>query len=1073
MENRRKFLGRGINAAVFFVLFFVTSFAFLLTARIESPRGQVAGVDYVPGEVILSLAEVYMPGATDVSSTPPGLGIAELDSIFQVYGGTELRKLHPTYDRFTSPEGRLAERTFTLHYHGEIDALDLVSSLSQLPYFDYVGVNHILHIQTTGTRRFIPGSTTEFNQQWNLDGDEYHPLQDERVDIDMPEAWEVQHGDTSLIIGIIDTGTMLDTTSNTNSWVTHNDFNLHWINAEDSLSPAILNGADLDSIDNNGDGRADNIIGTRFLHGCHECSGPDQAYKERFWHAMPHNWFTQGSATWDLLGWSLHGTWVGSIAAAQLESHTIKDIVGVAHDCQVYNVRFSDDEAELHQAIVHTAGIARVINMSFKAEDAPMFKLATEIASNDLDCLLIAAAGNKLNPQEPQVTIVYPAKYDSVMAIGAITRTNTPDLPVLTYYSRWDTLFPLIDLVAPVNIGLFADQHSACDPQPYPCDITEETGVTQPGTSFAAPQVTGVAALLRLRFPALNQYQVKQRLKRSGEYYWDSDPDGKKKYGYGKVNAYRALTEWGSIEGSVTWSSKATAAPGEIYTKDDIFYVSGDLTIEVGAMLTINKGVTVKIAPDHEKAGSDPVRVQIIVNGTLKALGTAANPIVFESFTDFAPAKDDWVGIRFESTSSGNVLDRVIVRNAQVGIENYAPVTLTNCTIDSCEIGVETHANADIRNSTITNCEDNGVRVVAGNAYLFGDTISNAGFANVYAPAGIVSIRDCYIAGGAYGIWANSTSNTDSVIVNRTTVENNTAVGLYLKWDTAAEIDSSQVRLNDRGIVAWFNSEPVITNSMIDTNTTDGILCYVSSIDIRGNHIESNPVGVFCLFNSDSEIRSKNVIRFNNEGIVADNSDVVVESTTVTFNDSVGVTAKNGANPDLGQTSGGLSKGRNVIHNNTDFEVRNETDTVTVKAEKNYWGDPNGPDPTKIFGDVDYTPWLHKKPDINPSPFGVSRFVRTQFPATYELSYGYPNPFNPVTRIRYEIPEPGGRVRILIYNVRGQVVRRLLDEPKAPGVYRMSWDGRSDRGDAMASGVYFLRMSAGTFVKTRKIVLLK
>jgi hypothetical protein len=93
-------------------------------------------------------------------------------------------------------------------------------------------------------------------------------------------------------------------------------------------------------------------------------------------------------------------------------------------------------------------------------------------------------------------------------------------------------------------------------------------------------------------------------------------------------------------------------------------------------------------------------------------------------------------------------------------------------------------------------------------------------------------------------------------------------------------------------------------------------------------------------------------------------------------------------------------------------------------------------------------------------------------PKTYDLAQNYPNPFNPTTTIRYQLPERT-HVRLAIYNVMGQRVRVLVDEPKPIGRYKVMWDGRNDAGEVVASGVYFYRMQAGTFTTTRKLVFLK
>jgi hypothetical protein len=93
-------------------------------------------------------------------------------------------------------------------------------------------------------------------------------------------------------------------------------------------------------------------------------------------------------------------------------------------------------------------------------------------------------------------------------------------------------------------------------------------------------------------------------------------------------------------------------------------------------------------------------------------------------------------------------------------------------------------------------------------------------------------------------------------------------------------------------------------------------------------------------------------------------------------------------------------------------------------------------------------------------------------PESYRLAQNYPNPFNPSTTILYDIPK-SGTVSICIYNVQGQVVRTLLDGDKPAGSYRIVWDGRSDQGTFVATGVYFYRIVAGDFTSTRKMLMLK
>ena len=93
-------------------------------------------------------------------------------------------------------------------------------------------------------------------------------------------------------------------------------------------------------------------------------------------------------------------------------------------------------------------------------------------------------------------------------------------------------------------------------------------------------------------------------------------------------------------------------------------------------------------------------------------------------------------------------------------------------------------------------------------------------------------------------------------------------------------------------------------------------------------------------------------------------------------------------------------------------------------------------------------------------------------PKVFALKQNYPNPFNPTTVIRYALPE-ASNVRLEIYNTLGQVVRALVDEKQTAGAYRITWDGRNEYGQEMATGVYIYRIVAGEFHATKRMLLIK
>ncbi len=93
-------------------------------------------------------------------------------------------------------------------------------------------------------------------------------------------------------------------------------------------------------------------------------------------------------------------------------------------------------------------------------------------------------------------------------------------------------------------------------------------------------------------------------------------------------------------------------------------------------------------------------------------------------------------------------------------------------------------------------------------------------------------------------------------------------------------------------------------------------------------------------------------------------------------------------------------------------------------------------------------------------------------PKEYALNQNFPNPFNPTTQISFDLPQ-AGKVDLSIYNVLGQNVRTLVSQDMEAGNHTVTWDGRSNEGTQVASGVYFYRLSAGSFNRTMKMMMLK
>ncbi len=111
--------------------------------------------------------------------------------------------------------------------------------------------------------------------------------------------------------------------------------------------------------------------------------------------------------------------------------------------------------------------------------------------------------------------------------------------------------------------------------------------------------------------------------------------------------------------------------------------------------------------------------------------------------------------------------------------------------------------------------------------------------------------------------------------------------------------------------------------------------------------------------------------------------------------------------------------------------------------------------------------------DQNDMDFWITRYVAVdELPIVFSVSPPFPNPFNPSTSIRLEIPE-SLHVRVVVYDILGQEVRVLRDDFMSAGRHTLVWDGRNDGGSMTASGVYFYTVRAGTHSARGKMLFLR
>ncbi|MFL3013624.1 MAG: T9SS type A sorting domain-containing protein [Candidatus Neomarinimicrobiota bacterium] len=123
-----------------------------------------------------------------------------------------------------------------------------------------------------------------------------------------------------------------------------------------------------------------------------------------------------------------------------------------------------------------------------------------------------------------------------------------------------------------------------------------------------------------------------------------------------------------------------------------------------------------------------------------------------------------------------------------------------------------------------------------------------------------------------------------------------------------------------------------------------------------------------------------------------------------------------------------------------------------------------------IIDDVNYSDYLYSSlfDCISASTLGSENEIN---PTVFKLYQNHPNPFNPTTKIRYQLAK-NSHVKISIYNMMGKLVKILADEVQSSGFRSIQWNGKNSNNDKVSSGVYFYSIQSGEFQATKKMILL-
>jgi subtilisin family serine protease len=838
---------------------------------------------------------------------------------------------------------------------------------------------------------FIPNDTLLY-RQWYI------------YKVKLPEAWDITRGDTNIVIGIIDTGVDLD----------HPDLagNL-WRNWDEIPG---------NGIDDDGNGYVDDFIGWDF--GGKDNFNNDPSKQDN----NPSEKRKPGK---------IHGTHVAGIASAVTNNGL--GIAGAGFKCRIMAVKVAvDDDPNNfiyygYQGIVYAVDNgAKIINCSWGGSGGSSFEQDIINYATQKGALVVAAAGNNRSDEFHS-----PSGYKHVLSVAAVDANDRK-----TSYSNYGET---VDVTAPggefaIDGGIFST-------------YLDDTYKSLSGTSMASPLVAGIAALVRARYPNLTPDQVAEKIRVTAKPIDDLNQGYRYQLGYGRVDAYRALTV------------SSPAIRFEDYVIDDSLS-NGDMAFDPGEIIQVRgifrnyleraSNISIQLTTD------DPYVT--ILNGSfnIASLGQGESKDNFETPFKFKinPDAPENHTVRFViKISSGSYNDfvtfKILVRPTfRDHNANYITLTITS----RGNLAYNDYPN---------NRQGRGLRYKGGNDMLFEgaflagvDSIALVDVARdetgrkqerdfasrtpfLLKSPGDISAQD------GHSVFTDSIAPRQNMIgvevilnsfaFNRTPDDMNFVILKYTIINT-----SRRDFINFRaGLFLDFDLGSVTEN--IIKYDAENKLVYVYDIDPEG---ERALAGISFLGRSGSfgmDDEDISVWFINNAGGdgywgIYDGFTKVEKWEALSYKgvarDSAGagdISVVIGTGSSLLEGGDTLVIGFAIICGDSLEVMRRAVAQARIR-----WN------------------------EILTSPSPIEKIVKN-----YQLYQNYPNPFNIETFIKFAVPETQF-VQIDIYDLMGRKVEALVSERKLPGRYVIKFNA-----DGLSSGVYFYTLKAGKYIITRKMLLIK
>jgi len=1023
----------------------------------------------VPGRILVS----FEPGvqiSIDKSAGVPRTGLANLDAVLDNHGTVSLEPLFGDMIRsFDDPATRAdLARHYILHFEGKAGNDAMNADLKALPIVQDSDSDMVF--KQAGTA-YMPNDLA--GPQWHL-----RNITIGGGDTRAIGGWAETLGDTSVVVAVLDSGV---------DWHHPDLGGAHPDKVNGSIWTNWTEYYGTPGSDDDGNGYVDDIRGWDYVNVSEHQVWPGEDY------GPPDN---------DPMDFGGHGTLVSGCIAPITDNGI--GIAAMVPGSKIMAIRigwYSSDgngysnASLMAQGFVYaTANGADIINLSYGTGYSTPFASAIQAALN-AGLVICVAAGND---NEDNPGYLQGLTDDRILTVAA---SNSGDgKSDFSNYGAW------IDVTAPGS-NIYTTVYN------FPTD--ESTYGSTQGTSFACPIAAGGCALIWSAYPEFSSAQVAELIQSSCDDIDHLNPGYEGELGSGRINMLKALgdniqqvpQEFLDIQDALNM-----AAIG------DILKVLGSLELPTVTM----QGKSLQVLGGYN-AGyitRDPVNNKTLISGNpndpaLQFYGDVDQTCVFDGFEVTNGGGRFYADIPYPGRYGGGIMingNSPTMRNVEVsgnsvgafnelglgggitlsnseavleditvtgntaiygaGVYIYqSDVTLTNVTIDG---------NTVITDNLDSDPRGGGMHIIDSDVVLNNVTLNNH--------------QDVNLGGGLYAAILNGTSNielNDCLVSNNSSKTAGSGLGIYGGTFTAYD---SEIVDNGFSAAATFQSGGGIyataTNVTLDGVTIDNNAAHAAGAGefascptvMMTNTVITNNSGQFfsgsVYLNASVEATVQNVT-FAQNSCPAGGAGLYSISTPLTVSNTISAFNTGGT---------GIANGMYIVG------------TPVLECNDVFGNDGAGyggiDDPTGTAGNIAADPLFCDvaEGDFRVSPAGpcapeqsggcgligaleadcgtVNGVEDSAIPMVFRVDPNYPNPFNPITNIRFAIPE-GGHTSVVIFDVKGRKVRTLVDAQLPAATHSVQWRGQDDRGRNAAAGIYFYRVTSGDHSAVGRMALIK